>query len=63
MAIGVIAETIKESGLEAAQYQVALKQVEALQAVATGQGKQTILIPASALEAFGDAFKMLKGKL
>ena len=36
--------------------------VEALQAVATGSGKQTILIPANALEAFGDAFKMLKGK-
>jgi regulator of protease activity HflC (stomatin/prohibitin superfamily) len=61
-ATGVIAETIKESGLEAAQYQVALKQVEALQAVAVGAGKQTILVPAAALEAFGDAFKMLKGK-
>jgi hypothetical protein len=27
-----------------------------------GQGKQTILIPANALDAFGDAFKMLKGR-
>ena len=61
-ATGVIAVAIKENGLEAAQFQVALKQVEALQAVATGSGKQTILIPANALEAFGDAFKMLKGK-
>ncbi len=61
-ATGVIAQAIKESGMEAAQYQVALKQVEALQAVAVGQGKQTILIPSSALEAFGDAFKMLKGR-
>jgi len=61
-ATGVIAGAIKENGLEAAQFQVALKQVEALQAVAVGQGKQTILIPANALEAFGDAFKMLKGR-
>ena len=61
-ATGVIAVAIKENGLEAAQFQVALKQVEALQAVASGQGKQTILVPANALEAFGDAFKMLKGR-
>ena len=49
----MIAGAIKENGLEAAQFQVALKQVEALQAVAMGQGKQTILVPANALEAFG----------
>ncbi len=61
-ATGVIAGAIKENGLEAAQFQVALKQVEALQAVAVGQGKQTILVPANALEVFGDAFKMLKGR-
>jgi regulator of protease activity HflC (stomatin/prohibitin superfamily) len=61
-ATGVIAGAIKENGLEAAQFQVALKQVEALQAIAAGQGKQTILVPANALEAFGDAFKMLKGR-
>jgi regulator of protease activity HflC (stomatin/prohibitin superfamily) len=61
-ATGVIAGTIKESGLEAAQYQVALKQVEAMQAIASGAGKQTILIPANALEAFTDAFRMLKGR-
>ena len=61
-ATGVVAAAIKENGLEAAQYQVALKQVEALQAVATGDGKQTILLPAAALEAFGNAFGLLKGK-
>ena len=57
----VVAAAIKENGLEAAQYQVALKQVEALNALGKGEGKQTILLPANALEAFGDAFKMLKG--
>jgi regulator of protease activity HflC (stomatin/prohibitin superfamily) len=59
-ATGVIAEAIKENGLEAAQYQVALKQVEALTAVGQGAGKQTIIVPAQALDAFGDAFRMLK---
>lgn len=58
----VIAEAIKENGLEAAQYQVALKQVEALNALGAGQGKQTIVVPAAALEAFGDAFKLLRGR-
>ncbi len=61
-ATGVIAVAIKENGLEAAQYQVALKQVEALAAVGQGAGKQTIIVPAQALEAFGDAFRMLKGR-
>ncbi|MGB3277586.1 MAG: SPFH domain-containing protein [Pseudorhodobacter sp.] len=61
-ATGVIAEAIKQNGLEAAQYQVALKQVEALTAVGQGSGKQMIIVPAQALDAFGDAFKMLKGK-
>lgn len=60
-ATGVVAAAIKENGIEAAQYQVALKQVEALNALGAGEGKQTILLPAAALEAFGDAFKMLKG--
>lgn len=57
-----IAQAIKESGLEAAQYQVALRQVEALAEVAKGDGKQMILLPTAALEAFGDAFKLLKGR-
>ena len=57
----VVARAIKENGIEAAQYQVALKQVEALVAVGAGEGKQTVLLPAAALDAFGDAFNMLKG--
>ena len=58
----VVAAAIAENGLEAAQYQVALKQVEALNALGSSDGKQTIVLPANALEAFGDAFKMLKGR-
>jgi regulator of protease activity HflC (stomatin/prohibitin superfamily) len=61
-ATGVVAQAIKDHGIEAAQYQVALKQVEALTAVGQGAGKQTIIVPAQALDAFGDAFKMLKGR-
>ncbi|MEZ5776731.1 MAG: SPFH domain-containing protein [Paracoccaceae bacterium] len=62
-ATSVVAQAIKEHGIEAAQYQVALKQVEALTVVGQGAGKQTVIVPASALEAFGDAFKMLKGRV
>ncbi len=61
-ATGVVAQAIKENGLEAAQYQVALKQVEALAVLGKGEGKQTVVVPAQALEAFGDAFRMLRGR-
>lgn len=61
-ATGVVAEAIAKNGLEAAQYQVALKQVEALTAVGAGSGQQTIVLPTSVLDAFGDAFKLLKGR-
>ncbi len=61
-ATGVIATAIADNGLEAAQYQVALKQVEALTKVGEGDGKQTIVVPAQALDAFGDAFRMLRGR-
>lgn len=58
----VVAVAIAENGLEAAQYQVALKQVESINALGASSGSNTILVPANALEAFGDAFKMLKGR-
>jgi regulator of protease activity HflC (stomatin/prohibitin superfamily) len=61
-ATGVVAQAIQDNGLEAAQYQVALKQVESLNALGNGEGSNTILVPSHAIEAFGDAFKMLKGK-
>jgi regulator of protease activity HflC (stomatin/prohibitin superfamily) len=58
----VVAVAIAENGLEAAQYQVALKQVEALQKLGDGSGSQTVVLPANAIDAFTDAFKMLKGR-
>ena len=61
-ATATIAVAIRENGIEAAQYQVALKQVEALTAVGQGAGKQVVMVPASALDAFANAFGMLKGR-
>lgn len=58
----VIAGAIKEGGIESIQYQVALRQVDALNALGGGEGQQTVVIPSSAIEAFGDAFKMFKGQ-
>ena len=60
-ATGVVAGAIAQNGLEAAQYQVALKQVDALVALGQGGGKQTVVVPAAALEAFGDAFRLFRG--
>ena len=57
-----VAKAINQNGIEAAQYQVALKQVEALQEISAGAGTHTILVPAQAIDALGDAFKMLKGR-
>ncbi|MGB2388810.1 MAG: SPFH domain-containing protein [Henriciella sp.] len=59
-ATGVVAKAIADNGIEAAQYQVALKQVETLQALGNSDGRQTIILPSSLAGAFGDAFKMLK---
>jgi len=58
----VVADAIAENGLEAAQYQIALKQVESIAQVAQGQGTQTVVVPADAADAFGKAFQMLKGR-
>ncbi len=60
-ATGVVAKAIAENGIEAARYQVALKQVEALMAVGQGEGKQMVIVPAAAIDAFRDAFGMLRG--
>lgn len=58
----VVATAINENGLEAAQYQIALKQVEALGVLGAGNGNSTVVVPANAAEAFADAFKLLKGR-
>ncbi|MDQ7776117.1 SPFH domain-containing protein [Paracoccus aminovorans] len=60
-ATNAIAAAIRDGGIEAAQYQVAMKQVETLAEVGKGQGKQTVILPAAAVEAMGDAFKLFRG--
>lgn len=62
-ATAAIASAIRDGGLEAAQYQVAMRQVEALTEVGQGEGKQVVLLPAAALDAFKDAFGQLKGRV
>lgn len=57
-----IAGAIRDGGIEAAQYQVAMRQVETLAEVGQGEGKQVVLLPAAALDAFKDAFGLLKGR-
>lgn len=61
-ATSAVAEAISKNGLRAAQYQIAMKQAEALTEVGKGQGKQTVILPSATLDAFTDAFKLLKGK-
>ena len=61
-ATSAIAEAIAKNGLEAAQFQIAIRQVDALTEVGKGNGKQTLILPASALESFTEAFNLLKGK-
>ena len=61
-ATGVVAEAIAKGGLEAVQYNIAIEQVKAIAKVAGGAGSQTIIVPADAVDAFGKAFQMLKGR-
>ncbi|MEL6377796.1 MAG: SPFH domain-containing protein [Pseudomonadota bacterium] len=61
-ATATVARAIADNGLEAAQYQVALKQVESLNALGNSPSSQTVIVPANALEAFGNAFNMMRGK-
>ncbi|WP_445942532.1 SPFH domain-containing protein, partial [Roseicyclus sp.] len=49
-ATGVVAEAIAKGGLEAVQYNIALEQVKAIGQVGKGQGSQTIIVPADAVD-------------
>ncbi len=60
-ATSAIAAALRDGGIEAAQYQVAIRQVEVLAEVGKGPGQQTIIVPAAAVEAMGDAFRLFRG--
>lgn len=59
---GIMAGAIKDGGQEAAAYQVSMRQVEAMEKIASGNGKQTVILPASAVDAFTAASALLKGR-
>lgn len=56
-----LAAAIRDGGLEAAQYQLGMKQVEAIRDVSKGSGTQTVLLPAAAADAFASALARLGG--
>ncbi|WP_102108557.1 SPFH domain-containing protein [Oceaniglobus roseus] len=60
-ATAIVAEALRDNGMGAAQYQVALKQVEALGRIAEKAGTQTVLLPSDAVDSFRDAFKLMFG--
>jgi regulator of protease activity HflC (stomatin/prohibitin superfamily) len=57
----VVARAIRDNGIEAVQFEIARKQVEALRDIAAGEGRQTVVLPADAVEAFRGAFGMFTG--
>lgn len=59
----VVGGSISENGIEAAQFQIALKQVEALSDISGRGGNHTLLMPSSAFEAFSEAFKQFAGRV
>lgn len=56
-----IAGAIAKGGLEAAQFQLGMRQVEVLGDVAKGSGKQTLILPVGAVDAFSDLLGRLGG--
>lgn len=58
-----IAEAIRKGGIEAAQYQLGIRQIEVLGDVTSGDGKQTLILPAGAVDAFADMMGRIGGKL
>ena len=58
-ATNALSAAIREGGLEAAQYQLGMKQVEAMTQVAQGEGQRTVILPAAAADAFAAALGRL----
>lgn len=59
---GIMAGAIRDGGQEAAAYQVSMRQVEAMEKIAAGNGKQTVILPAAAVDAFTAASALLAGR-
>ena len=55
------ASKIHQNGIEALQFEIARKQVDALSAMARGEGRHTIILPSDAVDVFKRAFSLLPG--
>lgn len=57
-----LARALAGGGQSAADYQIAMKQVEAITAMGQGAGNQTVVLPAAALDAFRDMARRFGGQ-
>lgn len=57
-----LARALAGGGQPAADYQIAMKQVEAITAMGQGAGNQTVVLPAAALDAFRDMARRFGGQ-
>lgn len=58
-----IAEAIRNNGMEAIQFEIAKRQVDAMGSLIASQGAKTILLPADLAQSFQNAAKLLGSKL
>ncbi len=58
-----VAVAIRENGMEAIQFEIAKRQIEALGNIAGTSGTRTIILPTDLADAFGQAAKLFSGKL
>jgi regulator of protease activity HflC (stomatin/prohibitin superfamily) len=61
-ATNTVAAAIRENGMEAIQFEIAKRQIEALGHMAAGNGSRTIILPTDLADAFGAAAKMFAKK-
>jgi len=59
-AIQVVSSAIAEHGIQAVEFEVRKRQIEAMTKVADGTNTRTVLLPAEMLETFGRAADLLK---
>lgn len=57
-----VAEAIRENGMEAIQFEIAKRQIEALGGIAGSQGTRTIILPTDLADAFNQAARLFGKK-
>jgi regulator of protease activity HflC (stomatin/prohibitin superfamily) len=61
-ATNTLAAAIRENGMEAIQFEIAKRQIEAMGHLAASSGARTIILPTDLADAFGAAAKMFANK-